>query len=220
MGLRTLPVPESRGGGSADLLSLCFVAEEIGWGDLGVGVIYAQDWALASTISRLREGADFETFAENYTGSHACHLAHVKIGETPAPDARNPYKADADQGASVRQDGDAWYLQGTARHVLNGAAAGFFLLESSLDDENERRIFLLENRGGPRNLESLVIMIPMGMRSCQDVDLRFDDVEPGLPLDCTEEDVARRGARHPHSPGGGGGRNGEKIPRTRARPRP
>ena len=53
LGLRTLPVPESHGGGGADLLSLCFVAEELGWGDLGVGVIYAQDWALASTISRL-----------------------------------------------------------------------------------------------------------------------------------------------------------------------
>ena len=132
LGLRTLPVPESHGGGGADLLSLCFVAEELGWGDLGVGVIYAQDWALANAISRLWEGADFEAFAENFTGSHACHLAHVKIGETPAPDARNPYKADADQGASVRQDGDAWYLQGAARHVLNGAAAGLYLLESGL----------------------------------------------------------------------------------------
>ena len=28
LGLRTLPVPESHGGGGADLLSLCFVAEE------------------------------------------------------------------------------------------------------------------------------------------------------------------------------------------------
>ncbi len=186
LGLRTLPVPESRGGGGADLLSLCFVAEELGWGDLGVGVIYAQDWALANAISRLWEGADFEAFAENFTGSHACHLAHVKIGETPAPDARNPYKADADQGASVRQDGDAWYLQGAARHVLNGAAAGLYLLESSLDDENGRRIFLLENREG-RGIGVAHHHDPMGMRSCQDVDLRFEDVEPGHPVDCAEE---------------------------------
>ena len=187
MGLRTLPIPESRGGGGADLLSLCFVAEEIGWGDLGVGVIYAQDWALANAVSRLWEGADFEAFAENYTGSHACHLAHVKIGETPAPDARNPYKADADQGASVRQGGDAWYLQGTARHVLNGAAAGLYLLESSLDDESARRIFLLENQEG-RGIGVAHYHDSMGMRSCQDVDLRFDDVKPGLPLDCAEEE--------------------------------
>ena len=43
LGLRTLPVPESFGGGGADLLSLCFVAEEIGWGDLGVAVTFDID---------------------------------------------------------------------------------------------------------------------------------------------------------------------------------
>ena len=187
LGLRTLPVPESHGGGGADLLSLCFVAEEIGWGDLGVGVIYAQDWALASTISRLWNEADFEAFAENFTGSHACHLAHVKIGETPAPEARNPYKADADQGASVRQDGDAWYLQGTARHVLNGAAAGFYLLETSSPKENGSQIFLVENQGGGE-IDVARYHDSLGMRSCQDVDLRFEDVEPGQPLDCAEDE--------------------------------
>ncbi len=187
LGLRTLPVPESHGGGGADLLSLCFVAEEIGWGDLGIGVIYAQDWALANAISRLWEGADFEAFAENYTGSHACHLAHVKIGETPATEDNSPYPSDARQGASVRQDGDAWYLQGVARHVLNGAAAGLYLLESSLDDESERRIFLLENREG-RGIGVAHHHDLVGMRSCQDVDLRFDDVEPGHPVESAEEE--------------------------------
>ena len=67
LGLRTLPVPERLGGGGADMLSLCFVAEEIGWGDLGIGVIYAQDWALASAASRLWDAAGFEAFAENFT---------------------------------------------------------------------------------------------------------------------------------------------------------
>ena len=71
LGLRTLPVPERLGGGGADLLSLCFVAEEIGWGDLGVGVIYAQDWALANAVSRLWDEAAFAAFAENFTGSQA-----------------------------------------------------------------------------------------------------------------------------------------------------
>ena len=187
LGLRTLPIPESLGGGGADLLSLCFVAEEIGWGDLGVGVIYAQDWALANAVSRLWEGADFEAFAENFTGSYACHLAHVKIGETSAPEDNSPYPSDAHQGASVRQDGGAWYLQGAARHVLNAAAAGLYLLESSLDDESARRIFLLNNREGA-GIEIARYHDSMGMRSCQDVDLRFEDVEPGHPVESAEED--------------------------------
>ncbi len=187
LGLRTLPVPERHGGGGADLLSLCFVAEEIGWGDLGVGVVYAQDWALANAISRLWEGADFEAFAESFTQDQPPHLAHVKIGETPAPEEKSPYPSDAHQGASVRQDGDAWYLQGVARHVLNGAAAGLYILESSLDDESARRIFLLNNREGA-GIETARYHDSMGMRSCQDVDLRFEDVEPGHPVESAEED--------------------------------
>ena len=187
LGLRTLPVPESHGGGGADLLSLCFVAEEIGWGDLGVGVIYAQDWALADAVSRLRDEAGFATFANNFTGSHAPHLVHVKIGETPAPEDKSPYPSDALQGASIVEDGDGRRLNGGARHVLNGAAAGLYLLESSPADETARQVFLLKSR------EEAGITVahhhdPMGMRSCQDVDLRFEDVKLGHPLDCTEED--------------------------------
>ena len=191
LGLRTLPVPEARGGGGADLLSLCFVAEEIGWGDLGVGVIYAQDWALTNAVSRLWDEAGFAAFAVNFTGSHAPHLAHLKIGGTTAAEDKSPYPSDALQGASIARDG--LRLNGGARHVLNGAAAGIFLLESDATNENERSIFLLENReGGGISVARYHDL--MGMRSCQDVDLRFEDVKLDHPLDCAEE--AWRNATH------------------------
>ena len=186
LGLRTLPVPEAQGGGGADLLSLCFVAEEIGWGDLGIGVIYAQDWALAKAISRLWDEAGFAAFAENFTDSHAPHLAHVKTGETPAPEDKSPYPSDARQGASIGKDGDGLRLSGGARHVLNGAEAGLYLLNSSPADETARQVFLLENRDGS-GVEIARYHDPMGMRSCQDVDLRFEDVALDHPLDCTDE---------------------------------
>ena len=191
LGLRTLPVPEARGGGGADLLSLCFVAEEIGWGDLGVGVIYAQDWALTNAVSRLWDEAGFAAFAVNFTGSHAPHLAHLKIGGTTAAEDKSPYPSDALQGASIARDG--LRLNGGARHVLNGAAAGIFLLESDATNENERSIFLLENREGG-GISVARYHDSMGMRSCQDVDLRFEDVKLDHPLDCAEE--AWRNATH------------------------
>ena len=186
LGLRTLSVPESLGGGGADLLSLSFVAEEIGWGDLGVGVIYAQDWALAIAVSRLWDEARFQTFAENFTQDHPLHLAHVKIADAPAPEDKSPYPSDARQGASIEKDGDGLRLSGGARHVLNGAAAGLLLLESDAANENERRIFLLENRDGS-GVEVDRYHDPMGMRACPDVDLRFEDVSLDHPLDCTDE---------------------------------
>ncbi|MCY3825441.1 MAG: acyl-CoA/acyl-ACP dehydrogenase [Nitrospinae bacterium] len=186
LGLRTLPVPESFGGGGADLLSLCFVAEEIGWGDLGVGVIYAQDWSLANAVSRLWDEAGFVAFAENFVQDHALHLAYVKIADAPAPEDKSPYTSDARQSAVIQQDGDGFRLNGGARHVLNGAAAGLLLLESDSANENERRIFLLENRDGS-GVEVAQYHDPMGMRSCPDVDLRFEDVKLDHPLDCTDE---------------------------------
>lgn len=187
LGLRTLPIPERLAGGGADLLSLCFVAEEIGWGDLGVGVIYAQDWAIADAISRLWDEAGFEAFAENFTGSRAPHLAHVKIADAPAPEDKSPYPSDARQGAIIEQNGDGLRLDGGARHVLNGAAAGLYLLESNPADESGRQVSLLENRDGS-GVEVAHYHDPMGMRACQDVDLRFEDVKLDPPLDCAEED--------------------------------
>ena len=185
LGLRTLPVPESHGGGGADLLSLCFVAEEIGWGDLGIGAIYAQDWALASAVSRLWDEAAFEAFAGSFTKDHAPHLVHVRITDSPAAEDKSPYPTDVRQGASIEGDGDGLRLDGGARHVLNGAAAGLLLLESDAANENGRRIFLLENRDGS-GVEVARYHDPMGMRACQDVDLRFKDVPLGHPLDCAE----------------------------------
>ena len=70
---------------------------------------------------------------------------------------------------------------------LNGAAAGLYLLESDSANENERRIFLLENRDGS-GVEVARYHDPMGMRACPDVDLRFEDVKLDHPLDCTEEE--------------------------------
>ena len=185
LGLRTLPIPEKHGGGGADLLSLCFVAEEIGWGDLGVGVIYAQDWALANAVSRLWDESGFAAFAENFTQDQPLHLAHLKIGEKPAPEDKSPYPSDAIQGASIERDGEGLRLNGGARHVLNGAAAGIFLIESDATNESERSIFLLENREGA-GISVARYHDAMGMRACQDVDLRFDNAQIGRPLDCAE----------------------------------
>ena len=187
LGLSTLPIPEAQGGGGADLLSLCFVAEEIGWGDLGVGVIYAQDWALINAVSRLWDEAGFEAFAENFTQDRPLQLAHLKIGETAATEDKSPYPSDARQDASIEKNGEDLHLNGGARHVLSGAAAGLYLLESIPTDENARQVFLLENRDGA-GITVARYHDSMGMRSCQDVDLRFDDVKLGHPLDCAEED--------------------------------
>ena len=185
LGFRALALPEDCGGGGADLLSLCFVGEELGWGDLGVGVIYAQDWALANAIFHLRDAAGFRAFAEDFTRARARHLAHAKIPEAPAPEDGKPPESNG--GAALRKEGDGWRLDGAAPRVLNGAAAGLLLLESG-PDESGRRIFLVKNERG-RGIEVARHHDSMGMRSCQNVDLRFRGarLERGEGVDCPEE---------------------------------
>lgn len=193
LGLRTLAVPEDCGGGGADLPSLCFAAEELGWGDLGVGVIHARDWAIAKALLHLRDAAEFRAFAEEFTGNPALHLAHAALApedETP------PGSSGGSGGASLTEEGDGWWLNGAAAHVLNGAAEGFLLLEAASPEGGGRRIFLARNERG-RGIEVARRHDSLGMRSCPDVDLRFQDarLERGERVDCAEE--AWRSATRP-----------------------
>ncbi len=195
LGLRTLSLPENGGGGGADILTLCFVAEELGWGDLGVGVIHAQDWALANAISRLWDGAEFRAFANRFARDHGCHLSHAHMRETPAPEDKSPYPSGERPDASVTREGDGWRLHGAAGRVLNGAAAGFFLIESNLRGAAGRRVFLVENEGAPE-IRVLCHHDSMGMRSCPDVDIRFEGarLQRRHQVDCSPE--AWREATH------------------------
>ncbi len=196
LGLRTLPLPESHGGGGVDLLSLCFVGEEIGWGDLGVGVIHAQDWALAHAIFRLWDAAGCKAFAERFTNDHASRLGHAQISPTPSPEEKRPYKStNGLQVASIRREERESHLHGVAPHVPGGAAARFFLLESAAPREGSRQIFLLDKQE-ERGIRVAHYHDSMGMRSCPDVDLHFENVplRPRQRVDCAEE--AWRSATH------------------------
>jgi len=192
LGLRTLAVPEDCGGGGADSPGLCLAAEELGWGDLGVAVIHALDWALSSALLRLLDEAEFRAFAADFTGNPALHLAHAAL----APEAGNPAASGGSAGVSLTEDADGWRLNGAAPHVLNGAAAGFLLLESHLPEGSGRRIFLARSGRG-RGIEVARHHDSMGMRSCPDVDLRFQDARLARRerVDCAEE--AWRSATRP-----------------------
>ena len=63
LGLRTLAVPESAGGGGVHPSALCPVAEELGRADLGIALPFTLDWALAHAASLLWEDATFHAFA-------------------------------------------------------------------------------------------------------------------------------------------------------------
>ena len=184
LGLRTLAVPEALGGGGADLLTLCVVGEEIGWGDLGVGATLAQDWCVSIALGKICVADKFEAFARDFIGDHGAHLTRVELSAAAPPENRMPYEgAEENIPASARQAEGGWSLNGFSSHVINGEAARWILV--SLEGEGGRQAFLVEGEGA----RVVRRHDPMGMRSAEDVALAFDDVKvPGASrIDCAPE---------------------------------
>ena len=184
LGLRTLAVPESLGGGGADVLTLCVVGEEIGWGDLGVGATFAQDWCVSMALRKICAADKFESFVKDFAGDHGAHLTRCELSHVPMPENRMPYEgAEADISASARQAEGGWSLSGSSSHVMNGEAARWILV--SLEGEDGRQAFLLDG-----NVARVAHRHdPMGMRSAEDVALVFNDVKVtgASRIDCSPE---------------------------------
>ena len=64
LGLRTLSLPEDKGGGGASILDLCIVGEEIAWGDLGVAVTFDQTWKLSHFMNELANEEQLARFLD------------------------------------------------------------------------------------------------------------------------------------------------------------
>lgn len=174
LGFRTLAIPEAKGGGGADLLTLCFVGEELGWGDLGVAATFAQDWGVSLALRHICEARQFESFCNGFVSDHAVHLTRAEISAEPSPENRMPYEgSEKHVPASAERRGEDWILSGHDAHVMNGAAARFILLTLNAGPEDGRQAFLLDAPpGGIRCMRHYDLM---GMRSCQDVALAFED---------------------------------------------
>ncbi len=172
LGLRTLAAPEEKGGGGADPLTLCFVGEELGWGDLGIGVTFALDWCVSLAVERLRGGEDYSRYLGNFLEDESAHLTTVHIPASPKPEDLPPYEDEAGTPPlRAERAGDGWVLNGVAPHVTNGRAAKHYLISF---DAPERAIFLVDasDLAGVRTTR---FHDNMGMRSCQDVDLLFEN---------------------------------------------
>ncbi|MDA0999001.1 MAG: acyl-CoA/acyl-ACP dehydrogenase [bacterium] len=175
LGLRTLAVPEERGGGGADLLTLCFVGEELGGGDLGIAVTFVQDWCVAHTLNNICGESQFRSFCAGFVAEHAAHLARVEISAALSPENRMPYADPAGQvPASAIRQGEDWILDGYAPHVMNGAAARFMLLTLDAPPEDGRQGFLLDAPSS--GIRQVRHYDSMGMRACQDVALAFEKI--------------------------------------------
>lgn len=175
LGLRTLALPEEMGGGGADLLTLCFVGEELGWADLGVGATFAQDWSVTHALKHICGEDEFKEFAAEFAGDHLIHLTRAEISASLRPEDRPPYETNFREiPALAERAGDEWLVSGLAPRVMNGEDARRILLSVESSDDASRHAFFIDTEEGKkpgiaRRFDS------MGMRTCRDVSLSFEN---------------------------------------------
>lgn len=139
MGLRTLSLPEARGGAGADNLTACIVAEELAAGD----VDFAHTLAETSRLGRvLFESAmndeQRERFLPQFIEDDSFHLSHAEreSGSDTAlginyhrPGSAPPVVATT---ASRGSDG-GWVINGAKTVVVNAPLARLFIVDANID---------------------------------------------------------------------------------------
>ena len=131
LGLRTLSLPEDKGGGGASILDLCIVGEEIAWGDLGVAVTFDQTWKLSHFMNELANEEQLARFLPAFLEDHRYHLA-VGMTEPDTGGTENIGLPHEGPGLGSKlpavRDGDDWVVNGMKHFISNGGIAKLYFV--------------------------------------------------------------------------------------------
>ncbi len=126
VGIRTMTLSEEYGGLSTDSLTTSMVVEELGKGDLGVSVIFAQTLKIAQIMQKAlnaeQQARVLPAFAEDPRGM-------LGIGITEPDNASNyfiPYPTPLRTSADKVDGG--WNVNGMKHFISNGNRSSFYLL--------------------------------------------------------------------------------------------
>jgi alkylation response protein AidB-like acyl-CoA dehydrogenase len=126
VGIRTMTLSEKWGGLATDSLTTAMVIEELGKGDVGVSVIFAQTLKIAQIMEKAlneeQRGRVLPKFAEDRRGMLA-------IGITEPDNASNyflPYPTPFRTTGQKTEGG--WILNGIKHFISNGNRASYYLL--------------------------------------------------------------------------------------------
>lgn len=134
LGLRTLSIPEEYGGGGADVLTIAIVAEELGWGDLGVAACFDQTWKYSPVFVNFTTPEQREKFLPEFMEDDS-YLMAVAVTE-PDAGTDNMFPYDEPGGGlmlSAERQGDEYVLNGTKTFISNGSTAKMCIVYARTD---------------------------------------------------------------------------------------
>ena len=126
LGIRTMTLDEEWGGLGTDSLTTAMVVEELGKGDVGVSVIFAQTLKIAQIMQKALNDEQRRRVLPDFVADPQGMLA---IGITEPDNASNyiiPHPAPF-RTSAVRGDG-GWIVNGMKHFISNGNRASYYLV--------------------------------------------------------------------------------------------
>ena len=134
IGLRTLAVGKEYGGMGADSVSLCLAQEELAYGDIGVGVIFAQTWKISRALENCATKSQKERFLKKFVEDPEMVLSIGGTEESGGSDIWIPYNhPDAGVKTTAVLDGSDWVLNGRKTFISNAPQAKIYVILARTD---------------------------------------------------------------------------------------
>jgi alkylation response protein AidB-like acyl-CoA dehydrogenase len=109
-------------------------AEELSAGDMGIGVIFDQNWKIARVIDHLANDDVREEFFTEYVDDPRHLLAITSTEPQGGSDALLPHES-GQYDTTAEKDGDEWVINGTKRYISNGADAKTYVVLAQTDPD-------------------------------------------------------------------------------------
>ena len=134
VGLRTLGLSEEWGGGGADMMTLCLVGEELGWGDLGTSVILEQDWKMSRVFETMMNEEQKARYLPSFASDHHYHFSIAGTEPDSGSDNMIPYNDPAaGMRTSAVRDGDGWLINGMKHFIFNAGLSKLYMVNTRTD---------------------------------------------------------------------------------------
>jgi alkylation response protein AidB-like acyl-CoA dehydrogenase len=159
IGLRTLALPEERGGDGADNLTCCIVTEELAVGDPDIAAVLAQTSTLAHALfDRLMTEGQRARFLPAFLAEQRYHLAlaeHEPDRDTAlGMNYHRPQASDARFATAALRSGDSWIINGRKDRVVGASLAALFAVRASVGENGAGTLLV------PRDTPGLTITHP------------------------------------------------------------
>jgi alkylation response protein AidB-like acyl-CoA dehydrogenase len=159
IGLRTLALPEERGGAGADNLTCCIVTEELAVGDPDIAAVLAQTSTLAHALfDRLMTEGQRARFLPAFLAEQRYHLAlaeHEPDRDTAlGMNYHRPQASDARFATAALRSGDSWIINGRKDRVVGASLAALFAVRASVGENGAGTLLV------PRDTPGLAITHP------------------------------------------------------------